>query len=137
MFFCNNKICFFQYKNNVFVPSLKILMEYPSIMKSVQVDEGAIKHILSGSDIMCPGLTSKGGRIEKGIEEGTYVEIMCENKQHPAAIGLLKMSSDKMFVIAVSLHIINDICSIEENKGIGIQLVQFAGDGIWADCLAN
>ena len=28
-----------------------------------QVDKGAIKFVLSGANIMCPGLTSKGAKL--------------------------------------------------------------------------
>lgn len=36
-------------------------------MKRVQVDRGAIKFVLSGANIMCPGLTSAGGFLEEDI----------------------------------------------------------------------
>ncbi|KAL7718379.1 PUA domain-containing protein [Entamoeba marina] len=116
---CNNKICFLQYKD-VFVPTLWIVMAYPTIMKSVQVDDGAIKHVLDGSNIMCPGLTSAGGKLPDELEENEYVVVMAENKVHPVAIGLMKMSSETIK---------------KENKGIAIEVNQYAGDGIWMDCV--
>lgn len=42
-------------------------------MPKVQVDGGAVKFVLSGADIMCPGLTSAGGRISPDLKEGTIV----------------------------------------------------------------
>jgi PUA domain protein len=36
----------------------------------VQVDRGAIKFILGGANIMCPGLTSAGGKMDSPLEEG-------------------------------------------------------------------
>jgi len=33
----------------------------PGVMKRMQVDRGAIKFVMSGANIMCPGLTSEGG----------------------------------------------------------------------------
>ena len=43
------------------------------MMKSVQVDKGAIKFVLSGANIMCRGLTSPGGRLPDGLEAGEPV----------------------------------------------------------------
>ena len=40
----------------------------------MQVDKGAIKFVLSGANIMCPGLTSPGAKMTK-LEEGTVVVI--------------------------------------------------------------
>lgn len=37
-------------------------------MKRVRVDRGAIKFVLSGANIMCPGLTSKGGALEDEVD---------------------------------------------------------------------
>ena len=45
----------------------------PDMMKSVQVDKGAIKFVLSGANIMCRGLTSPGGRLPEGLAKGEPV----------------------------------------------------------------
>ena len=37
-----------------------------------QVDKGAIRFVLSGANIMCPGLTSKGAKMTP-VEKGTVV----------------------------------------------------------------
>jgi len=42
-------------------------------MSEVQVDKGAIRFVLGGANIMCPGLTSKGGKMEDELPEGTAV----------------------------------------------------------------
>ena len=39
----------------------------------VQVDTGAIKHVLGGSDIMCRGMTSPGGRLDEDFAAGTVI----------------------------------------------------------------
>ena len=49
------------------------------MMPHMQCDKGAIKHILSGSDVMCPGLTSPGGRMDE-VPEDTVVAITAEGK---------------------------------------------------------
>lgn len=43
-----------------------------------QVDKGAIRFVLSGANIMCPGLTSKGAKmtpVEKGTVVVSFVKI--------------------------------------------------------------
>ncbi|EDR24000.1 translation machinery-associated protein, putative [Entamoeba dispar SAW760] len=117
----NNKVYFFQQKEN-FNPTLQLAMTYPEMMKQVQVDKGAIKHVLSGSNIMAPGLTSAGGKLPDDIVAGNYVLIMGEGVQSPLAIGLMKAS-------AVDIK--------KQNSGVVIDLIQYAGDGIWTDCLEH
>jgi PUA domain protein len=45
----------------------------PNIMKKLQVDRGAIKFVLAGANIMCPGLTSPGGALDEDVEAETPV----------------------------------------------------------------
>lgn len=45
----------------------------PEIMKKLQVDRGAIKFVLAGANIMCPGLTSPGGALDDEVMEETPV----------------------------------------------------------------
>lgn len=42
-------------------------------MKKLQVDRGAIKFVLAGANIMCPGLTSPGGALDDEVEADTPV----------------------------------------------------------------
>lgn len=43
------------------------------MLPRLQVDKGAIKFVLSGANIMCPGLTSPGAKMEESVEENTVV----------------------------------------------------------------
>lgn len=45
----------------------------PNIMKKLQVDRGAIKFVLAGANIMCPGLTSPGGFLDEEVGAETPV----------------------------------------------------------------
>lgn len=45
----------------------------PDIMKKLQVDRGAIKFVLAGANIMCPGLTSPGGALDDEVAAETPV----------------------------------------------------------------
>lgn len=50
-------------------------------MPEVQVDKGAIRFVLGGAHIMCPGLTSKGGKMEEDLPAETAVVRACETKR--------------------------------------------------------
>ena len=64
----------------------------------MQVDKGAITFVLSGANIMCPGLTSKGAIMTPGLNANDIVTVVAEGKQHALSIGVLKMSVDDMYV---------------------------------------
>ena len=64
-------------------------------MPSCQVDKGAIKFVLGGANIMCPGMTSPGGKIPE-IEKGKTVKIMAEDKIHPIGIGFSVLNPNEM-----------------------------------------
>ncbi len=45
----------------------------PNLIPQVQTDFGAIKFILGGADVMCPGLTSQGGKLPDHLQVGHIV----------------------------------------------------------------
>lgn len=113
----NNEIVFFSVdRDGPFFPSLRIVHKYPSMMKRMQVDKGAISFVLGGANIMCPGFTSKGGALPVSCGEGEPVAIYAEGKVNAMAVGITKMSTD-------------DIKTI--NKGIAVDNIHFIGDGLW------
>ncbi|CAK9231986.1 unnamed protein product [Sphagnum jensenii] len=112
----NNVPLFFNVRDGPYMPTLRLLHQYPGIMKMFRVDRGAIKFVLSGANIMCPGLTSAGGALDEEVIADAPVAIMAEGKQHALAIGYTKMSAQ-------------DIRSI--NKGIGVDNMHYLNDGLW------
>ncbi|KAJ4756520.1 Malignant T-cell-amplified sequence 1 [Rhynchospora pubera] len=112
----NNVPLFFNIRDGPYMPTLRLLHQYPNVMKKFQVDRGAIKFVLSGANIMCPGLTSPGGVLDEEVLEDTPVAIMAEGKQHALAIGYTKMSA-------------KDIKNV--NKGIGVDNMHYLNDGLW------
>ncbi|CAO3598144.1 unnamed protein product [Absidia cylindrospora] len=114
----NGEILFFQHFDGPYFPTLILLHKYPDILPRIQVDRGAIKFVLSGANIMCPGLTSKGARMENSLPEGAVVSIMAEGKENVLAVGLLKMSTD-------------DIRKV--NKGIGCDNIHYLTDTLWKE----
>ncbi|KAM0746811.1 hypothetical protein T439DRAFT_329507 [Meredithblackwellia eburnea MCA 4105] len=109
---------FFQHFDGPYFPTLKILHKYPEMLPKLQVDRGAIKFVLSGANIMCPGLTSSTALLPTtNVPKGTPVAIHAHGKEHALAIGLLMMSTDEIKSI---------------NKGVGVDNVVFLGDDLWA-----
>eukprot|EP01094_Clydonella_sp_ATCC50884_P006658 TRINITY_DN15870_c0_g1_i1.p1 TRINITY_DN15870_c0_g1~~TRINITY_DN15870_c0_g1_i1.p1 ORF type:complete len:192 (+),score=56.04 TRINITY_DN15870_c0_g1_i1:32-577(+) len=113
---CGGEVLFFQERNGPFFPTLRLLHQYPQMLPTVQVDKGAIKHIFKGANIMCPGLTSPGARMETPLEAETIVAVHAEGKELPLCIGMTKMSTDEIKKV---------------NAGIGVELCHYLGDGLW------
>ncbi|XP_001363335.1 malignant T-cell-amplified sequence 1 [Monodelphis domestica] len=111
----NGELLFFRQREGPFLPTLRLLHKYPFILPHQQVDKGAIKYVLSGANIMCPGLTSPGAKLSPA-EADTIVAVMAEGKQHALSVGIMKMSSEEIKKV---------------NKGIGIENVHYLNDGLW------
>ena len=91
----------------------------PSLLPRVQVDRGAIRFLLDGANMMCPGLTSKGGWLppdDAPIPANVPVAVFAEGKEHAAAIGLMKMSSIEIKKV---------------NKNVGVETISFLGDELY------
>ena len=63
MIICESDILFFENDKRV-APTLRVLHKYPCLLPKMQVDKGGIKFILNGANVMAPGLTSPGGRMD-------------------------------------------------------------------------
>lgn len=122
---CENKLSiividdtpiFFQHRDGPLIPTLRLLHTYPNMMPAQTCDRGAIKFILSGSNVMCPGLTHPNAILNTEIEKGVLVALHAEGKEHAMAIGEMAMSGQE----------IKDV-----NKGIGVNLVHYLNDGLW------
>ncbi|XP_054155112.1 malignant T-cell-amplified sequence 1-like [Oppia nitens] len=112
----NGDHLFFRQRDGLYIPTLKLIQKYPFICPLMQVDKGAITFVLSGANIMCPGLTSKGAIMTPDLPVDSVVTVIAESKQHALSMGILKMST-------------NDIAKI--NRGIAIENVHFLNDGLW------
>lgn len=111
----NSDLLFFRQREGPYLPSLHLLHQYPHILPHFQVDKGAIRFVLSGANIMCPGLTSPGGKMDD-VDKDKPVAIMAEGKRHALGIGTTKMPTKEISRV---------------NKGIGVEIVHFLGDGLW------
>ena len=107
---------FFSEREGRWFPTLRVLHQYPDMMPRLRCDQGAIKFVLSGANIMCPGLTSPGATIHDEAPAGAPVAIYAEGKEHAMAVGLTQLSTD-------------DIRAV--NKGVAVELMHHLNDGLW------
>ncbi len=100
---------FFKYEN-LYYPTLHLLRKKPVGFASVQVDQGAVVHVLNGADIFTQGITS----VDREFEKDSMVIII--NPQNSViCIGKSLMSSEDLLNV----------------KGKGILNIHFLGDDIW------
>ena len=107
---------FFATRDGGWFPTLRLLHKYPEIMPRLRVDRGAIKFVLSGANIMCPGLTSPGATIHDEVPAGTPVAVFAEGKEQALGIGWTTLSTEEMR---------------EVNKGVGVENLHYLADGLW------
>ncbi|KAJ1529905.1 hypothetical protein ONE63_006635 [Megalurothrips usitatus] len=108
-------LLFFRQREGPWMPTLRLLHKYPFFLPLEQVDKGAIRFVLSGANIMCPGLTSPGAKMTP-VPKNTVVAIMAEGKQHALAVGITSLSTE-------------DISKV--NKGVGVENIHYLNDGLW------
>lgn len=92
----------------------------PSILPAVRVDRGAIKFLLAGANMMCPGFTSAGGRLpptDDAIPADVAVAVFTEGKEHAAAVGITLMGTEEIKKV---------------NKGPGVEVATYLGDDLWS-----
>lgn len=59
----NNEVMFYNIGKGPFFPTLKLLHKYPSMMRRMRVDRGAIKFVLGGRISCAPVLRAKAARF--------------------------------------------------------------------------
>lgn len=79
---------FFAERDGPWYPTLRLLHQYPEMMKKLRVDKGALKFVMSGANIMCPGLTSPGATIHDEVSRFAY---LCHPS--PFQLALLDLGS--------------------------------------------
>ena len=91
----------------------------PFVLPVVGIDRGAIRFLLQGAHMMCPGMTSKGGYLppaESELPAGTPVALHAEGKEHAVGIGILKLSTEEIKKV---------------NKNVGVETMTYLGDDLW------
>jgi predicted RNA-binding protein (TIGR00451 family) len=86
--------------------------EAVGLFPSVSIDEGAVKYIIKGADVMRPGIS----KYDDWGEAGTLVIVREDKKGRAAAVGKTVVSSKEM---------------AELKKGNCIRNLHHAGDKFW------
>jgi len=107
---------FFTHFDGAPVPTLRAVHQVPGLLPRVWVDEGAVRFILSGADIMCPGLNNSRHPLDRTLQPGAFVAVMVDGKETALAIGRMLMSAADI---------------VETNRGQGVENVHYLGDGLW------
>ncbi len=108
--FINKKPVLFYYEKRI-VPTIKSIF-LGAKLKTITVDMGAVRFVVSGADIMRPGITA----FDEGIKENDLVAVVDVNNKKPLAIGIALMDSE-----------------ILQNTKIGkaVKNIHYIGDEVW------
>ena len=94
------------------MPTLKLLQTYLGLLKKIVVDMGAVKFMISGADVMRPGIKE----IAAGINKDDFVVIMDVNNHKPLAVGIAQLSGTEMQAAT---------------SGKVIKNIHYVGDELW------
>lgn len=97
----------------------------PNLLPTIRVDRGAIRFLLSGANIMAPGLVSAGGRLpdsSAALPKDAPVVVLAQGKEHALAIGRLKLGTEEIKaqgkgVVVDNLHSLGDDLWLAEARG--------------------
>ena len=67
------------------IPTLKTVHAYPDLYPRFTADEGAIKFMLKGANVMSPGLTNENAAMDD-VEKGKIVAIYVKGHDHALVI---------------------------------------------------
>jgi PUA-domain protein len=93
-------------------PTVRGLIQHPFENRRIIVDQGAIRFVVNGADIMRPGIVS----ISDDVRAGSPVQIVEERFQKPLAV-------------CIALFDAADIRAME--KGKACRNIHYVGDDIW------
>ncbi len=94
-----------------YFPTVRGALELGLAKHIVIVDAGAVRFVVNGADIMCPGIV----RADSKIKEGDLVIIKEETHEKPLAIGRALMSGEDMV----------------GDSGKAIKSLHYVGDKLW------
>ncbi|MHA2347815.1 MAG: PUA domain-containing protein [Candidatus Hodarchaeales archaeon] len=106
----NQEMTFFFYES-FFLPTLMFIRSFPEIQfPIIQVDEGAVKFIISGADIFTQGIVN----IDQEFKENSILLILNPQKS----------------VLCIGKSLLNSKL-MKETAGKGILNIHYLGDRIW------
>jgi len=107
-----NKQPWFFYYGEKLVPTLKLLQTKPELLKHIVVDMGAVKFLVSGADVMRPGIKD----IPETMNKEEFVLIVDQVNHKPLAVGVAQLSGADM---------------LAATSGKVIKNIHYVGDEIW------
>lgn len=115
----NNKTAFFYYNmtntTKIIIPTLKNILENKMLyekIKKVTVDMGAVKFVVSGADIMKPGIVN----FDDDIAKDGIVLVVDVNHKKPLAVGIMRFYGEEAKAI---------------QSGKIVKNVHWIGDKVW------
>ncbi len=97
--------------NGFYFPTVKGVLKLGLLKNVVTVDSGAVRFVVNGADIMCPGIVD----ADPDIRENDPVIIIEEAHSKPLAIGTALMPGAEM----------------KGNKGKAVRSIHYVGDKLW------
>lgn len=97
--------------NGFYFPTVKGVLNLGLTKNVVKVDSGAVRFVVNGADIMCPGIVA----ADPDIGENDPVIIIEEAHGKPLAIGTALMPGADML----------------GNKGKAVKSIHYVGDKLW------
>ena len=113
IFLVNHKPYFIE-TNNRIIPHLQLILDKKILIKEVIVDQGAIKPILNGADVMAPGIVF----FNQEIEKDDLVCVCDRSKRLPLCVGYSLLSAEEFL-------------QLKEKKGRVIKNVHHLKDIWW------
>ena len=74
------------------MPTLKTVHAYPDIYPKFIADEGAVKFILKGANVMSPGLTNENAHMDD-VEKDKIVAIYVKGHEHALVIRVITLGN--------------------------------------------
>ena len=95
------------------------------ILPQLQVDKGAIRFVLSGANIMCPGLTSPGAKMDVDLPPDT---IVVSSHVHMFFTLCVCVCVCVCMCVCVCVYqiLVNQRCGVDQAKISGGQFISLA-----------
>ena len=97
--------------NDMYFPTVRGVLELGLRKNVVMVDAGAVRFVVNGADIMCPGITS----ADPDIQPEDPVIIVEETHDKPLAIGISLLPGTEMVA----------------SSGKAVKSLHYVGDKLW------
>ncbi len=108
--FVNGEPLLFKTEGKIF-PTVKGALKLNPVRRIVVVDPGAVKFIINGADVMCPGVVE----ADPSVKEGDLVIVVEKAHRKALAVGKALVPGSEM----------------AGKKGKAVKSIHYVGDEIW------